>query len=64
MNRKGNEMTDSYDDPSYIETDNEGLEYACYIDFINSNDSLLDDDFIECTEFDSEDDVDELDFDD
>ena len=57
-------MTDSYDDPYYIETDSEGVEYACFIDFIKSNDPLFDDEFIECTELDFEDDIEELDFDD
>ena len=56
-------MTDSYDDPYYIETDSDGVEYSCFIDLINSGDSLLDDEFIECTELDFEDETDELDFD-
>ena len=56
-------MTDSYDDPYYIETDSEGVEYACYIDFINSNDWLFDDEFIECTELELEDDIEDIDFD-
>ena len=64
MNRKGNVMTDSYDDPYYIETDNDGVEYACFIDFIKSNDSFFDDEFIECTELELEDEVEDLDFDD
>ena len=57
-------MTDSYDDLYYIETDNEGVDYTCFVDLINSSDSLLDDEFIECTELDLETDIDELEFDD
>jgi hypothetical protein len=56
-------MTDSYDDPFYIETDKDGVEYACFIDFINNNDPLFDDDLIECAELVIEDDFDDLDFD-
>ena len=57
-------MTDSYDDLYYIETDNEGVDYTCFVDLVNSSDSLLDDEFIECTELDLETDIDELEFDD
>ncbi len=53
-------MTDSYDDLYYIETDNEGVDYTCFIDLINSIDPLLDDEFIECSELDLEVDIDDL----
>lgn len=57
-------MTDSYDDPYFLETDNSGVDYACFIDLIKSSESLLDDESIECIELDLEADLDELDFDD
>jgi hypothetical protein len=57
-------MTDSYDDSYYIEIDNNGVEYTCFIDAVNSNDWLFDDELIECTELELEDDIEDLDFDD
>ena len=57
-------MTDSYDDSYYIEIDNEGVEYTCFIDVINSDDWLFDDELIECTELDLEVDIDELELED
>ncbi len=53
-------MTDSYDDLYYIETDNEGVDYTCFIDLINSIDPLLDDEFIECSALDLEVDIDDI----
>lgn len=57
-------MTDSYDEVYFFETDNSGVDYACYKDLVNSSDPLFDDDMIECVEVDLEDFPDDLDFDD
>lgn len=57
-------MTDSNHFVYYLETDNDGFEYACYLDLINSSDSVIDEDIIECIELDLNDDLVELDVDD
>lgn len=57
-------MSDSYDDPYFIESDSSGIDYACFIDLIKNSESLLDDESIDCIELGLEDDIEELDFDD
>ena len=56
-------MSDPYDH-LYFETDNDGVDYACYLDLINDSITVYDDDFIECVEIDLDTLINETEFDD